>query len=913
MNYDPDINFPVPPPNDRPFQDIKWLYITPLYSYCQKVLPTVYDDSLSYYEVLGKMQELLNRVIINNNNLPDYIKNELRELVFGDEFKKYLSSLLKAFNNEINVKFPPIDDTGEQELTLEPAKGDGETDDTVAIQKILDYAGKSGGGLVFFPTGVYMVDHLELPENVLLRGQDRYTSLIKQRDDVADTLLVGGGEFFTCEKLGFKGNYHIEHQEMVWNDLVEWDYNSMIIQNLRFSDGDTLLTLNTEGDCQASDILFDEGQDALMVLGNGRYQCSNFVFYNMHEGKTPVFLNCNESKFDGLSFTDDFIPLVRVSGNSNELTINSPEVASNARSYVNYVEDAGNFNKIEIVGTQETNALSGDKTTTLGGNYNLSVGGDKMDEVKGNDELAVTGSRIQTVEQNLTDNIRANYSVNIGGDYQNTVNGNFREEVHGSKTQENFSVTSITNHGTVTERTTGNHIETVTGSINQLATQDNVRRGQSVESYAGTPDGAPDAVNGTNLIAGQEVELWGNPRNGIMMNQSPKQFNPTWNYINYTDSSVTPVQVHKIPLFKESLNPDVYHNHWVTPEMYGAVGDGVHDDTEAFNLWVAEGLSPHLLLNKTYNVGSITITNSLFILGSSLTRSIVQVRNNWVIRGQGTVIQNVNFVATNEVSEVLMYIQAPDVRITDCVLNHTLQTLGYAIDIQDNSPSTTLTRVVINGKIDESVQIPWAVVVNCGNIIIQDCEIRNGILKYGDAPTSTAARYYNSIFNTEILGIEAYNQFEMTLDNVYIPEGSNLTLVPVQFHLCEKLKITNSLFHDPQQICVMSNVHNVSISNTVFHLIGAGTNSIFFEQCGGIRMFSCEFNSGSVQFDRNNGFTMNMCNLYGHDSGIYPGTKYSDQTNYEYVRILNCNVPYIDQSSYPASKLILQNNFPLQN
>lgn len=41
--------------------------------WCQKVLPLVYDDSISYYEVLGKMVVYLNNMIDNQ----DYFKNEL--------------------------------------------------------------------------------------------------------------------------------------------------------------------------------------------------------------------------------------------------------------------------------------------------------------------------------------------------------------------------------------------------------------------------------------------------------------------------------------------------------------------------------------------------------------------------------------------------------------------------------------------------------------------------------------------------------------------------------------------------------------------------------------------------------------------------------------------------------------------
>jgi hypothetical protein len=51
------------------------------------------------------------------------------------------------------------------------AKGDGETDDTVAFQSALDACGKAGGGIVFAPTGNYLIKgHLEIPSYVTLEG-----------------------------------------------------------------------------------------------------------------------------------------------------------------------------------------------------------------------------------------------------------------------------------------------------------------------------------------------------------------------------------------------------------------------------------------------------------------------------------------------------------------------------------------------------------------------------------------------------------------------------------------------------------------------------------------------------------------------------------------------------------------------
>ena len=55
--------------------------VTPLYYWVQKVLPLVYDDSLSYYELLGKVIEKLNDLIKNNAELPSYIQKLIKDYI----------------------------------------------------------------------------------------------------------------------------------------------------------------------------------------------------------------------------------------------------------------------------------------------------------------------------------------------------------------------------------------------------------------------------------------------------------------------------------------------------------------------------------------------------------------------------------------------------------------------------------------------------------------------------------------------------------------------------------------------------------------------------------------------------------------------------------------------------------------
>ncbi len=73
--------------------------IQPLKFWCQKVLPLVYDDSLSYEELLCKVVAYLNTVIEGFNELPEYIQS----LVSEDTLKEILSELLDELEEQIAV------------------------------------------------------------------------------------------------------------------------------------------------------------------------------------------------------------------------------------------------------------------------------------------------------------------------------------------------------------------------------------------------------------------------------------------------------------------------------------------------------------------------------------------------------------------------------------------------------------------------------------------------------------------------------------------------------------------------------------------------------------------------------------------------------------------------------------------
>lgn len=94
---------------------------TPIPSFkfwCQKVLPLVYDDSLSFYEVLCKLTEYINMMINNQDffeeqlkeyglsisilqNDVNFLKQEMEKVKNGDYLSLYIDSLKNYIDNNL--------------------------------------------------------------------------------------------------------------------------------------------------------------------------------------------------------------------------------------------------------------------------------------------------------------------------------------------------------------------------------------------------------------------------------------------------------------------------------------------------------------------------------------------------------------------------------------------------------------------------------------------------------------------------------------------------------------------------------------------------------------------------------------------------------------------------------------------
>lgn len=74
-----------------------------LHFWCQKVLPLVYDNSLSYLEVLFKVKEKLNEVIKFTNEIPEYIDKKIIEQFDEEHLKELVSDVFRTIEDAISA------------------------------------------------------------------------------------------------------------------------------------------------------------------------------------------------------------------------------------------------------------------------------------------------------------------------------------------------------------------------------------------------------------------------------------------------------------------------------------------------------------------------------------------------------------------------------------------------------------------------------------------------------------------------------------------------------------------------------------------------------------------------------------------------------------------------------------------
>lgn len=348
-----------------------------------KVLPLVYDDSLSYMEVQGKIVKKLNELIKNNNELPKYIRELIKTYISSGEIDNIIAEILSDYM--LSVKNPPEN--------LKPAVGDGSADDTEAIQGCLEYAKAHKGMCVYFPSGAYLTGTLTLPENsdVTMFGQGRYVTRLVLRGGVTEPMLKGNVKTLTLTGLTFDGNGDIQVNNV---DLIECTGVNISISQCILTDGFTLAKLTSSNNIQISHTVFDHAiENALTISGTGDSNCSNVTFNSISTlvGKEFIKLDSDNNVII-CTITSNATKLLTINGNNNYVEING------VRNYTDYV-DNGQNNIVKIArsvykGTVKRINVTGDVANISYTNSVLS-GKTKVENYTG-DVTTISGGKFKS-------------------------------------------------------------------------------------------------------------------------------------------------------------------------------------------------------------------------------------------------------------------------------------------------------------------------------------------------------------------------------------------------------------------------------------------------------------------------------------------------------------------------------------
>src|SRR5699024_6193627 len=180
------------------------------------------------------------------------------------------------------------------------AKGDGKTDDSKSIQQALDAAENEGGGVVYMPTGEYIIgDALLIGSNVNLLGAGKSTILnaTKKLDDGSSTLYnkgrggketYNGASNFSIENLSVTSTTR-ERQGLYFDNAVDfrvsniWGLGKTLDHFIDINNSknglfeNIYLTFDPQGTA-AFQIDSREGQNDGLTVGNLQVTHPNYKF-----------------------------------------------------------------------------------------------------------------------------------------------------------------------------------------------------------------------------------------------------------------------------------------------------------------------------------------------------------------------------------------------------------------------------------------------------------------------------------------------------------------------------------------------------------------------------------------------------------------------------------------------------------
>lgn len=272
---------------------------------CLDVLPSVYDNSLSFYECICKINTKVNELVITVNGLPEYIKEEIEALIDSGEIEKAIADILTNFM--VCVKFPPNG--------IAPAKGDGVANDTETIQQCIEYATSNGNLAVFFPSGSYMCESLSIAGDCAFVGQGKDNTRLVALGGLTAPFVSVTAEKFSVNNINIDGNIAAQANKY---PVVSMNNGYLYTTGAKINGGKNALNFNGEK-LEIKDTTLGETSETPLIF-TATDAVIDVVFENVQSASVTEFLNATTNNAFITATADSVLTnLFTLNGNENHV------------------------------------------------------------------------------------------------------------------------------------------------------------------------------------------------------------------------------------------------------------------------------------------------------------------------------------------------------------------------------------------------------------------------------------------------------------------------------------------------------------------------------------------------------------------------------------------------------------------
>ena len=742
------------------------------------VLPTVYSDALSYGEQLDKFCYSLNKVIENNNILPEYVAEKIKEYISSGAIGEVVREILA--NYILNVKYPP--------KGIAPAVGDGSADDTEALQGCIDYAAENGG-VVYFPYGSYLTQPLTMKNGVSLFGFDRYSTKIVLKGGATKALLNGNGNNLSVCNLTLDGNSGIQVNDV---NVVDMTGSNLMFNDLVIKDGYKLFNFVGDGHLQLSNIVFGNAvENCFTVDGNVIVQTNNLLFTALSKvgGVSVVDIRANSGNYDFNSVAKCDTCML-ISGNDNKVVA---MIGGAAEDYA----DTGEHNNVEIVGHSQKEYYSGNvkkdannSETTLQGTRSLHIVGNSTVEVEADSTESVDGNKSEIVTGLTTENYKNNKVTNLTNETK-TLSG--KKVTNANSVTENITGDKAVNANSVTETITGdktvnanNVTETITGDkdVNANNVTETITKKKTIN--------AEDlALNTTNPLEYKK----------------PLYLNDFYNYVPFKDYEGN---VYKLLVDTGKVPSDI-----VSVKAYGAKGDGVTSDSTAIQKAVNENIGRTIYFPAgVYLISStIVLPDNTYLVGDGMSSTELKMANGLNSRvikndkydenaGKDThTVGNVNITIANLAVNGNYH---ENFRDNNSAINNT-----WGVGLSLYGGGLRLDHVYVYNCSTNGILTEWNSYTSGGNISVNGESLFNYVVcKWNGEEGWLYKGPHDSLMINTIIATNG-RKYTDTYANLRVGEKGNLRIVNCHFYSDYGVpKVAHSLYLDKDAYqCNISNCH----------------------------------------------------------------------------------------------------------